>query len=515
FYTKKKELIKEFARLDNKVSLCSDIWSDHWQSCSYMGITCHWIDNAWNIKKRLLAYSCVNDPYTAQNISHLMFIILEEYGLTSKIFSISFDNASANTCSINELIRMCQPSIGGKFFHIRCTCHIFNLCVQDSLRSLETYIKPIRSAILYLWTHPQVMKQWGKFCKLNGMRAKRFARDVPTCWNSTYKLLLSTFDYKDLLCGFFGEVVQSSNIYLYANQWNICTTICEILKVFNDATDQLSGVYYPTCHLVVTHLCNVACIFSEHLNSNEPPSIECIISMKTKWEKYFLNIPDIFLCAIVLDPRLKLDGLGELLTLYYDSLDPITDACPSYSMILSSVRNSLTEIYTDYNEKYGSQVATQTQHTTSSSIISRLSKAQNLIRDRTKRPRGSSSSNLELENYLTTTFDFSAADEDTFDILRWWAQKKQVYPILSLMAKEILACHVSTVAVKQTFSMGGNTLDERRFTIRPENLEAQCLLNDWSRAASRTQDSQYETNDDEDTEGTSGTTTGGGTSECD
>ncbi|KZV15951.1 hypothetical protein F511_25368, partial [Dorcoceras hygrometricum] len=102
-----------------------------------------------------------------------------------------------------------------------------------------------------------------------------------------------------------------------------------------------------------------------------------------------------------------------------------------------------------------------------------------------------------------------------FDILRWWAQKKQVYPILSLMAKEILACPVSTVAVEQAFSMGENTLDERRSTIRPENLEAQCLLNDWSRAASRTQD-QDETNDDEDTEGTSGTTTGGGgTSECD
>ncbi|KZV51484.1 hypothetical protein F511_06952 [Dorcoceras hygrometricum] len=50
------------------------------------------------------------------------------------------------------------------------------------------------------------MKQWDKFCKLNGMRAKRFARDVPTRWNSTYKLLLFTFEYKDLLCGFLGKL---------------------------------------------------------------------------------------------------------------------------------------------------------------------------------------------------------------------------------------------------------------------------------------------------------------------
>ncbi|KZV22906.1 hypothetical protein F511_28529, partial [Dorcoceras hygrometricum] len=191
-----KELMKEFASLDSKISLCYDIWSDYWQSCSYMGTTCDWIDSAWNIQKRLLAYRCFNDPHIVQNISHLM-IILEEHGLTSKFFSISFDNASANTCSIDELIRLCQSLIGGKFFHIRCTCHIFSLCVQNGLKSLELYIRSIRSAIHYLWTHNQVMKQWGKFCKINGLRPKLFARDVPTHWNSTYKLLLSTFEYKD------------------------------------------------------------------------------------------------------------------------------------------------------------------------------------------------------------------------------------------------------------------------------------------------------------------------------
>ncbi|KZV33875.1 hypothetical protein F511_17799 [Dorcoceras hygrometricum] len=371
-----------------------------------------------------------------------MFIILEEY--------ISFDNASANTCSIDELIRLCQPSICDIFFHIRCTCHIFNLCVQDSLKILELYIRPIRSAIHYLWTHPQVMKQCGKFCKINGMRPKRYARDVPTRWNSTYKLLLSTFEYKDLLCAFLDKLFNRL-IYIYIQT----NGIFERLHVF----------------------------FSEYLTSSDHALVECILSMKTKWENIFFNIHDFFLCAIVLDPRLKLDGLGELLTLYYDSLNPITNACPSSFMILFGVQNSLTEIYNKYNEKYGLHVGTQAQQLTTSSSITPRSKAQMLVHERTKHPRGSSSSNLELENYLTTKFDFSDVEEETFDILRWWCQKTQVYPILSLMTNEILACHVSIVAVDQAFSMRGNTLDERRSTIRLENLEAQCLLNDWSRAA--------------------------------
>lgn len=358
------------------------------------------------------------------------------------------------------------------------------------------------------------MKQWGKFCKINGMRPKRFARDVPTRWNSTYKLLLSSFEYKDLLCAFFHQYVQARDIYLFSNQWNICTSICEILKVYNDASDQLSGVYYPTSHLVLTHCCNIACTFSEHINSSDEVLAQCMLAMKTKWEKYFLDIPEIFLCANVLDPRLKIDGVQDMLTLYYDSLNPVTDTCPNIPLILFNVRSHLNDIFIEYNTKYSGDVGTrETQSTTTSNMASKLTKAQLLLRERTKRPRGSSSSSQELENYLTTTFDFSDTDEESFDILRWWSQKVQVYPILSIMAKEILACPVSTVAVEQAFSIGGNTLDERRSTIRPENLEAQCLLNDWSKAASRTQDTKSEEDDQDETDGTSGTTTGGNVSD--
>ena len=45
----KNDLQILFSNLNGRVSICSDIWSDHWQRHSYMGITCHWIDNEWNI----------------------------------------------------------------------------------------------------------------------------------------------------------------------------------------------------------------------------------------------------------------------------------------------------------------------------------------------------------------------------------------------------------------------------------------------------------------------------------
>ena len=141
------------------VHIGSDIWSDPWQSHSYMCITCHWIDDEWNIQKRVIAFRVFDDNHTANNIYRLIRQILEEYYLLNKIFSIGFDNAAANTASIVELENICRPAFGGKIFHVRCVCHVLNLCVQDGLKTLDIFLQPIKMAIQFLWKYPQKMKE--------------------------------------------------------------------------------------------------------------------------------------------------------------------------------------------------------------------------------------------------------------------------------------------------------------------------------------------------------------------
>ena len=41
----KKDLVKYFEIFGGRVSICFDIWSDHWQLYSYMCVTTHYIDN--------------------------------------------------------------------------------------------------------------------------------------------------------------------------------------------------------------------------------------------------------------------------------------------------------------------------------------------------------------------------------------------------------------------------------------------------------------------------------------
>ena len=69
----------------------------------------------------------------AHDVTHTYRLLkhyFEEYGLSKKKLSISFDNATTNTTSIRELIDLCEPNVGEKFFHVRCAYHVLNLCIQ-------------------------------------------------------------------------------------------------------------------------------------------------------------------------------------------------------------------------------------------------------------------------------------------------------------------------------------------------------------------------------------------------
>ncbi|KAL6501123.1 hypothetical protein OROHE_025320 [Orobanche hederae] len=78
------------------------------------------------------------------------------------------------------------------------------------------------------------------------------------------------------------------------------------------------------------------------------------------------------------------------------------------------------------------------------------------------------------------------------NLLKWWAKRSTIFPVVATIAKEILAVPASTVSVEQAFSTGGYNLDERRSRLTPQNLEAQSLMNDWVKAELRQQEQNYD-----------------------
>ena len=91
-----------------------------------------------------------------------------------------------------------------------------------------------------------------------------------------------------------------------------------------------------------------------------------------------------------------------------------------------------------------------------------------------KKSKHATSSDFEIDKYLTTPFEFSIENfvGEQFIIFDWWHRHQGLFPVLLLIAKEILTAPVSTVVVEQVFSTGDDILEERKSNLHPSILEA-------------------------------------------
>ena len=123
-------------------------------------------------------------------------------------------------------------------------------------------------------------------------------------------------------------------LLFYIIQNGMCTKIYQLLKVFNDATNTLSGVYYPTTDLFIIETFNIVGVFDECI-SQELELKPCMEVMKSKWLDYYANIPIIYLLGLIFYPRCKLDSLTMCLKNYYNFLDLKVDVHSIVSNIKS------------------------------------------------------------------------------------------------------------------------------------------------------------------------------------
>ncbi|KAE8661495.1 Detected protein of unknown function [Hibiscus syriacus] len=87
----------------------------------------------------------------------------------------------------------------------------------------------------------------------------------------------------------------------------------------------------------------------------------------------------------------------------------------------------------------------------------------------------------ELDKYLGEAVENY---DDEFDILSWWKVNSPRFPVLSNMAKDVLAIPLSTVASESAFSTGGRVLDQFRSSLTPKMVQALVCTQDYIKKSS-------------------------------
>ncbi|XP_050212795.1 zinc finger BED domain-containing protein RICESLEEPER 2-like [Mercurialis annua] len=466
---KLKALLKNHSQ---RVSITSDSWTSI-QRINYMCLTCHRLDDEWKLHKRILSFIPVTGhrgEYIAKSLENCLL----EWGLKS-IFTITMDNASSNDVAVStfkkKLISWGTSVSKGRYLHMRCIAHILNLVVNDGLKDMHVSIKKVRDCVRYIRNSPARLKKFKDLATFVEIETKKcLSLDVPTRWNSTFLMLETASLYEKA----FEKYDEEESSFRTDMQNNLPNSLdWEMIRKFSE--------YISDLHMVLIDMMDSEDIDVKNMGQK----------MKSKFDKYWGD-PDkmnkLIFIAYVFDPSAKLDGMEYSLTSMFGD--------EKGSNLFQSVKCELALLFDEYKSMYetvvdGSNVCSQSNlnlregvPSTISARVCGVKKPESLTKARFKKHRKEkgtlANKKSELEIYLSESL---IEDDDNFDVLKWWKLNSERFPILSKMARDILAIPISTVASESAFSTGGRVLDCFRSSLTPRLAEALICAQDWLRAS--------------------------------
>ncbi|KAL4566910.1 hypothetical protein LXL04_031036 [Taraxacum kok-saghyz] len=473
-----------------------------------MVLTAHFIDHEWKMQKRILNF-CQIPNHKGDTIGKATESCLKEWGIEN-VFTITVDNASSNNVAISHIKKRLQiwktAVCNGEFLHMRCSAHILNLVVGDGLKELNDSIAVVRNAVRYIRASPARLGSFQNCVKSTCKEGKAIiSLDVATRWNSTFLMLDRAIKYSDAFklleeddehyVKYFSDEDRNGRSLTGppdSKDWDNCAIFCKFLKIFYEATLKFSASKFVTANSYFHEICTVRGRILKLCANNQSILKEMACKMKTKFDKYWGCVEKqnvLLYVAIVLDPRYKMRFVTLCLNKLYSSKEVET--------ITTSMNSSLLKLFSYFTDEFklrNPEVGT----TQSGSFIPKNSSMFNISMvedddddcinmfesefDKECEKDGAFDVSNELDRYLGERNDEERKNKD-FDVLEWWKISSSKYPILAMMARDVLAIQVSIVASESAFSTGGRVLDSFRSSLNPSMVQALICCQNWLRTS--------------------------------
>ncbi|KAK7276782.1 hypothetical protein RIF29_17928 [Crotalaria pallida] len=480
-YEKEKQKMNEMLdKLPGKISLGADVWTAMCGS-EYLCLTANYIDESWLLRRRILNFIMIDPLNTEDMLSEAIMSCLMDWDIDRKLFSIVLDSSTSDSITLRITERLSQNRFlycNGQLFDIRCAANILSVMVQDALEAVSEVVNRVRESIRYIKSSQTVHEKFNAMAKEVGISSQKcLFIDNPLRWNSTYSMLEAALEFRDIFM-LLQENDNGYTINLSDVEWERVSAVTSYLKLFVEVTNVFTRTKYPTASIYFPELCDVKLHLNEWCKNSDEYISSLALRMRNKFDEYWEKCSLGLAVAAMLDPRFKM----KLVEYYYPQIYGSTSA-GRINDVLEGVKalyneHSICSPLAFHDQGLAWQVGSGTLCLPSSAkedSRDRLMGFDKFLNETSQGEGGKS----DLDKYLEEPLFPRNVD---FSILNWWKVHTPRYPVLSMMARNVLGIPMSKVPPELAFNNTGRVLDREWSSLNPATIQALVCSQDWIRS---------------------------------
>lgn len=472
----KQKMFEVLDKLPGKINLSLDVCTGS-DGSQYFSLSSHFINDSWQLRKKILSFLKVDFSYTEDMQADSIMSCLMDWDIDRKLFSITSDHSRTNTIVSRIKDRLTQNRFlfsNGQLFDVQCVASVLNQMVQQAMEALHEVIPKVRESIQYVKSSQMMLEKFKQMAQQENIDdPKCLSLDNKLRWDSTFRMLEGALVYK----GAFALLRENDPKFTFwpsDAEWEKVGSVTGFLNVFLDILNDFSRNKYPTANIFFPLICDIHLKLISWCESSDEFISSLATKMRSKFDDYWENCSLGLLIAVFLDPRFKM----KLVEYYFPQIygnsaqERIDDVSDRIKALYNE--HSIGSPLAAVDDGLAWQVGESSGGISSpgSAANSRLSGFEKFLHETSQ----SDGAKTDLEKYLEEPLFPRNVD---FSILNWWKVHTPRYPILSMMARNVLGIQMSIVSSETAFDVLGKTLDHDHSSLSAATLQALMCSQDW------------------------------------
>lgn len=446
-----------------------------------------------SLKKKILNLLHFCTPPTAEDICEGIIEKLHDWNISRKLSCMCLDQFGIDQCAANNiLVKFLRATdslhLNGDLFHFHGLAHALDVVVQDSMVQILEICDRVRSCVIFVKSSHEKLKRFQNAAVLADAPKKALVLDVTANWRSTYLMIATAYEFQNAFKN-LAEYDSDFSFLLSEEVWDDIKSVKECLETFDHTIKKFSGIRIPTANHYFIDICGILLLLKSWSSSTVPIIAKFASEMLKGFEPYWDANIMVLSIASILDPRYKMKSVEYFFKNIYIG---DYDAKSKVESIFSSLRNLYGEYlvhsangksdqavlcYTSGNSGFPGLERGATGSSHSSSHIT-LSDTRRGLDQYLQQTLSSQSIKSDFDLYLEeAVYIYKDGPDESFNVLAWWKLNAAKFPILSLVARDILPIPLGNITTR----FEDRPLSQYMSSLDPVALQSMVCAQDWLR----------------------------------